>query len=230
MFQGNETHKITYLQSRHRDMQRANKALRRRSFRWIQKQLQIPLIVALSLTSCLAFSIFSTVALVFVHHNYDLFKTLALKNAPTMVENLYRELVFIEIIAFLCGLALFIVAGLIAWRFSSRLLGPLVALKNHMQEVLAGRWHRDQFHYRSNDDLIDTLSCWSALYEKQRKEQIDEIALLEGILANPQSIESLGRLEHLIKIKKFRIEKSLFKTSNGKVLELGKSHDSRVAS
>jgi hypothetical protein len=226
MFQRNETPNLIYLPRRSQHSGTA----RRRSFRWIQKQLQIPLIVALSLTSCLAFTIFASVSLVFVHRNYDLFKALSLKVAPSMIENLLREVVLIEITAFLCGLGLLLISGLMAWRFSTRLLGPLTTLRNHMQEVLAGRWYRDQFHYRSADDLIETLSSWSALYEKYRKEQLDEINLLELVIANPNSPEALNRLEHLVRIKKFRTEKSLYNTASERPLELVKSRDSRAAS
>ncbi|MCB0366757.1 MAG: hypothetical protein H6624_10770 [Bdellovibrionaceae bacterium] len=104
----------------------------------------------------------------FLEQNYDIFYELAFNTAPQVLEHLERERFWIRI--FSVGSFLSIVAffGFIGFKMTSRIVGPLKVLRNHLKQVSRGNWRLNPIKVREADEFQDLIEAYNYFYSSYR--------------------------------------------------------------
>jgi len=137
----------------------------------------------------------------FIHQNYTLFEELAFDTAPGIVEHLRDEKSMITklyITAFIGFLIFFAFLGL---KLTSRMVGPLKVLKNHLKFLSRGQWSQRPVDIRQKDEFQDVISSYNYFYLSFQQQIRKDLELLKTIEVGVENKESYNNLKILIEEK-----------------------------
>jgi len=135
----------------------------------------------------------------FLHQNYDIFLNLAYSLSPEIVQHLAKEQRWIS------GFFIFSLMTLIVFHFyygirlTFRMVGPLLALRKHMNSVTRGNLFQKPLHIRQDDEFHDLIQNYNYLYKTLRAQNSFDIKKLEGLrfyLKDPTSIKMVDDMIH----------------------------------
>lgn len=122
----------------------------------------------------------------YIQQNYSIFENLAFDTAPGIVDHLRHEkkmITFLFISVFFGFLLLFSILGL---KITSRIVGPLKVLKNHIKFLSRGKWFQKPIKVRDNDEFLDIISAYNYFFESARFQIQKDLELLESLSINEE--------------------------------------------
>lgn len=158
----------------------------------------------------------------FLNQNYDIFLNLAYAVSPDIVVHLLQEK------SWFMGFLIFSLMTLVIFHFyygirlTFRMVGPLVALKRHMNQVIKGYLYQKPLHIRQNDEFQDLIESYNYLYKTLRAQSSYDLKTLENIKFQVKDPKALDLIKKMIE------EKTLQITDPALKLEI--DHDSHHAS
>jgi hypothetical protein len=149
--------------------------------------------------------IFLLPALYYVQENFEIFFSLAYKNAPALLENLEREILWLKIYFAISSLFTIGLCSYIGYKLTGNILGPLIAIEKHMLKVTRGDWSSLDFRIRAHDDYRTLADTYSYLYKSLRAQTEQELKWLEKIVIDPQNREAVAAWEALVQTKQAQL-------------------------
>jgi succinate dehydrogenase/fumarate reductase cytochrome b subunit len=130
----------------------------------------------------------------FLNQNYNIFLNLAYALSPDIVHNLTQEKTWIT------GFFIFSLMTLVVFhiyfgvRLTFRMVGPILALRKHIDMVTRGHLYQRPLHVRQDDEFHDLIQNYNYLYKTLRAQNSFDVKKLESLkyyLKDPQSLKIL---------------------------------------
>lgn len=140
-----------------------------------------------------------------LNQNYDIFIYLATYHAPKLLENLERERAWIN------GFLLSVLVGMLSFyfylglRMSSRLIGPILVLQNHMRGLIRGNFSQPQIRVREDDEFQSLVETYNYFYSSLQTQTKQDLARLKKISIDTRNREAFGAWEELVTEKEVQI-------------------------
>jgi hypothetical protein len=141
----------------------------------------------------------------FLNQNYDIFLNMAYALSPEIVTHLIQEK------RWFTGFFIFSILILIVFHFyygiqlTFRMVGPIMALKHHMNMVTKGHLYQNPLHIRQHDEFHDLIVKYNYLYKTLRAQSAFDIKKLENIKFKTQNPEAAKLIEDMIAEKSSQI-------------------------
>ncbi|MCB0383993.1 MAG: hypothetical protein KDD43_01270 [Bdellovibrionales bacterium] len=134
----------------------------------------------------------------FLEQNYDIFYDLAFNTAPQVLEHLERERFWIRI--FSVGSFLSIVAffGFVGFKMTSRIVGPLKVLRNHLKQVSRGNWRLNPIKVREADEFQDLIEAYNYFYSSYRTMLQRDLERLKSLSIDSSNRDAYLAWKHMI--------------------------------
>jgi hypothetical protein len=196
----------------------ANKAFRppQRFHYFIHKDFQLKYTGYLVTSALLSALIVGGPTYYFLNQNYNIFLNLAYSISPDIVQHLIQEK------AWITGFFIFSLMTLVVFhiyfgvRLTFRMVGPILALRKHIEMVTRGHLYQRPLHVRQDDEFHDLIQNYNYLYKTLRAQNSFDVKKLEGLkyfLKDPQSIKIL---EDIIEEKESQISDPALKAPKSK--------------
>ena len=172
-----------------------------RSSRFIDKDFQLKYTSVVLLAAIIGTSVSVLPSIFFLNENYQIFVDLAYDNAPQILEYLERERAWLNLIivsGVLGTLAFFWYLGL---KLTSRIVGPVNVLKNHIRGLSRGRWDQAPVSTRERDEFNDLIETYNYFYESFQVNLKRDLAFLQKLAIDPQNRDAYLAWRNLIEEK-----------------------------
>jgi succinate dehydrogenase/fumarate reductase cytochrome b subunit len=133
----------------------------------------------------------------FLNQNYDIFLNLAYALSPDIVQHLDQEKTWITGFFIFSLLTLVVFHVYFGVRLTFRMVGPILALRKHMDMVTRGHLYQRTLHVRQDDEFHDLIQNYNYLYKTLRAQNSFDIKKLESLkffLKDPQSLKILNEI------------------------------------
>ena len=161
--------------------------IRRGSF-FVDREFQVRFI-SLVLAAALVGAALNLIPIYFfLEQNYDIFYELAFSSAPQMVEHLERERFWIRIFSITSFVSIVIFFGFVGFKMTSRIVGPLKVLRNHLKQISRGNWRMNPIKVRETDEFQDLIEAYNYFYSSYRSMLQKDLENLKSL-----SIDSSNR-------------------------------------
>ncbi|MCC7404359.1 MAG: HAMP domain-containing protein [Bdellovibrionales bacterium] len=136
----------------------------RRGSYFLDREFQVRYISLVLAAATLGAALNLVLIYYFLEQNYTIFFELAFSQAPQMLEHLERERFWIR--AFSLGSFLSIVTffGFVGFKMTSRIVGPLKVLRNHLKQVSRGNWRQQPIKVRDDDEFQDLVEAYNYFF------------------------------------------------------------------
>lgn len=104
----------------------------------------------------------------FIDQNYRIFFDLAFAHSPEIIAQLNREQMWIKLFGIGSFFVLTIFFGFVAFRMTSRIVGPLKVMQNHLKQITRGNWRLHAIKVRENDEFQDLIESYNYFYSSYR--------------------------------------------------------------
>jgi len=104
----------------------------------------------------------------FLEKNYDIFYELAFNSAPGVVEYLERERLWFRTFSALSFVFVVLSFGFIGLRMTSKIVGPLKVLRNHLKQISRGNWSLNTIKVRESDEFQDLIEAYNYFYSSYK--------------------------------------------------------------
>jgi hypothetical protein len=143
-----------------------------------------------------------------LNENYETFIRLATVQAPSLLESLERERIWINgfLFSVLGGMLTFFFY--LGFRMTARLIGPIVVLQSHMKGLIRGNLSQAQLRIREDDEyhpLIETYNYFYSSLQTQTKQDLDRLRRLN---VDARNQEAYSIWEEMIREKEQQISAS----------------------
>jgi HAMP domain-containing protein len=134
----------------------------------------------------------------FIDQNYQIFVDLAFEHSPELLVYLEQERFLMNTMLFgvFCGLLVFF--GLISFRITERIIGPIKVLKNHLKLLTRGNWSHPPITIRDKDEFQDLVEAYNYFYKSYQKYIERDLERLARIEADPTSPDAQIALREII--------------------------------
>src|SRR6056297_1652072 len=126
-----------------------------RSSRFIDREFQLKYTSVVLLAAVIGTTVTVIPSAFFLNENYRIFVDLAYENAPEILTYLERERAWLNVVlisGILGTLSFFWYLGL---KLTSRIVGPINILKNHLRGLSRGQWNQRPVKIRKKDEFSD---------------------------------------------------------------------------
>ncbi len=140
----------------------------KRTSRFIDREFQIRYVSIVVIAA--GFGMFASMgpAYYFLNQNYKIFVDLAFETSPDLLDNLQRERHLLNMIM-ACGItATLVFFGLLSFKMTNRMTGPLKVLRNHLKWLSRGRWNQPPLKVRDSDEFQDLIEAYNYFYSSFR--------------------------------------------------------------
>lgn len=117
----------------------------------------------------------------FINQNYNLFNELAHEKAPEIITALRLERTWLIRVLFLTLLSATVFYTYFGLKLTSRIVGPLLVLQNHLQRMIRGDFTTPQIRVRENDEFQDLIAAYNYFYLSLRQKTINDLDSLRKI-------------------------------------------------
>lgn len=134
----------------------------------------------------------------FLRQNYNIFLDLAYSYAPSLIEHLEREQVWVTSILFagFSGMVVFFL--MLSLRMTSRVIAPLRIIRNHLRKLTRGHWYIAEVKTREHDEFQDLVDTYNYFFESFRAQLIRDLDILKKIKVDQSDPESLRLWHNLV--------------------------------
>lgn len=170
----------------------------RRTSRFIDRDFQVRyagvVVTAAILGAALAFVPIS----LFLNQNYRIFLDLAHHYAPSLMDGLERERIWVISLLFVgfSGLTTFFLV--LSFKLTNRIVGPLKVMRNHLRRMSRGNWSMAPVRVRDSDEFQDLVESYNYFYESFRSQLRRDLRLLKQIKIDPHDRDSFVAWRALI--------------------------------
>lgn len=178
---------------------------RQRFHYFINKDFQLKYTSYLVTSALLSALIVGGPTYYFLNQNYNIFLNLAYSLSPDIVQHLTQEKTWITGFFIFSLMTLVIFHIYFGVRLTFRMVGPILALRKHIEMVTRGHLYQRPLHVRQDDEFHDLIQNYNYLYKTLRAQNSFDVKKLEGLkyfLKDPQSIKIL---EDIIEEKESQI-------------------------
>lgn len=158
----------------------------------------------------------------FLNQNYDIFLNMAYSLSPEIVSHLTQEKKWFTGFFIFSLMTLVIFHFYYGIRLTFRMVGPIMALKRHMNQVTRGHLYQKPLHVRQHDEFHDLILNYNYLYKTLRAQSAFDIKKLENIKFQTKSTEAIRMIDEMISEKSSQI--------SDPAVKLEQDHDSHHAS
>ncbi len=141
----------------------------------------------------------------FLSQNYDIFLNMAYALSPEIVNNLIQEKKWFTGFFMFSILTLVIFHFYYGIRLTFRMVGPIMALKRHMNQVTKGHMYQHPLHVREHDEFHDLIQNYNYLYKTLRAQNAFDIKKLENIKFQTKNAEAAQMINDMISEKELQI-------------------------
>ncbi len=141
----------------------------------------------------------------FMNQNYQMFMALANEKAPDLLKSLELEkawLVRILLGTVLFSLFFYVYFGL---KWTSRMVGPLLVLQNHLQRLARGDLSAPQVRVRENDEFQDLIAAYNYFYLSLRQKTILDVEKIKKLEPSPNDRRIHAFWNELITERKYQL-------------------------
>ena len=140
-----------------------------------------------------------------VTENYEIFIKLSYDYAPQLLEYLERERVWITLILVSSFVGLVTFFSWLGFRMTSRIVGPLHVLRNHLRMMSCGHFSQDPIRIREKDEFQDLIEAYNYFYSSFRVNIKRDLQLLKAIQVDPSDHDSKKAWMTLIEEKALQL-------------------------
>lgn len=133
----------------------------------------------------------------FLRQNYDIFLNLAYTMSPDIVHHLIQEKTWITGFFIFSLMTLVVFHVYFGVRLTFRMVGPILALRKHIDMVTRGHLYQRPLHVRSDDEFHDLIQNYNYLYKTLRAQNSFDVKKLESLkfyLKDPKSLKILTEM------------------------------------
>lgn len=144
----------------------------------------------------------------FLNQNYDIFIELAYAHSPELIQHLQTEQSWVNgfLVASLVSLMTFqIYFGL---KLTFRMVGPLLALKRHIQQATKGVLSHKPLKVRGSDEFHDVIENYNYLYKTLQSQTVYDVKKLKKLKENVKDKEALKLIDQMIEEKMSQVSDS----------------------
>lgn len=144
----------------------------------------------------------------FLNQNYQIFVDLAYDQAPQILSYLERErsAVTLLLVGGSAGtLCFFWYLGL---KLTSRIVGPIKVLKNHLRGLSRGQWAQPPIRIRVDDEFQDLIDSYNYFYDSFRVNLERDIEMLKSLSIDPKNRDAYFAWKKLIEEKATQLNRS----------------------
>ncbi len=123
----------------------------------------------------------------FLEQNYNIFFELAFKAAPGIIDQLNREQTWIRIFSLSSFFSMVVFFSFVAYRMTSRIVGPLKVLRNHLKQITRGNWRLNPIKVRDADEFQDLVEAYNYFYSSYRKMIQRDLQRLKTLNIDPSN-------------------------------------------
>ncbi len=144
----------------------------------------------------------------FLNQNYDIFIELAYAHSPELIQHLQTEQSWVNgflVASFVSLMTFQIYFGL---KLTFRMVGPLLALKRHIQQTTKGMLAHKPLKVRGSDEFHDVVENYNYLYKTLQSQATYDIKKLSKIKSGITDKECLSYIDQMIEEKRAQINDS----------------------
>lgn len=182
-----------------------NKTSPRKKIQILNREFQYRYTGYLLLLIATAIVLFGVPIYYFVNQNYQMFFNLAYQTSPELLPHLEREIILLNNYLIAGGVALLCFCGLMGLRMTSRLVGPVALMENHLRKITKGYWDAPPMRLRDNDEFKELIKSYNYFYRSLRTLTEAEIKQLEKVKVETADLESARILKNLLASKREQI-------------------------
>ncbi|MBK9041365.1 MAG: hypothetical protein IPL83_19790 [Bdellovibrionales bacterium] len=104
----------------------------------------------------------------FLEQNYRIFYDLAFLSAPEIIDQMGRERIWLQLFCLSSFLSTVVFFSFVAFSLTSRVLGPLKVMRNHLKQITRGNWRLNPIKVRETDEFQDLIEAYNYFYSSYR--------------------------------------------------------------
>lgn len=144
----------------------------------------------------------------FLNQNYGIFNRLAYLHAPDLLPQLEREQIWINSFLIAFVLALITISLIFGLRMTSRIAGPVMILKRHINSLARGMFSQRVIRTREADEFKDLIDIYNYLYQSLQAQIRKDIKLLKKVLSDRNSESNDEILKQMLQEKQGQLTSS----------------------
>lgn len=138
----------------------------------------------------------------FLNQNYSLIKELAFDHAPTLLDHLEREVLWLNMFMVISALSSLSFVFVIAIKLTGRLIAPMMLMQRHLKKLSLGEWSTPDLTTRDMDDFKDVVSAYNYFYNSLKANTEAELKTLEKLAIDPDNREAYAAWKTLLMKKR----------------------------
>lgn len=147
----------------------------------------------------------------FLNQNYDIFIRLAYRISPELLRHLERERIWTDGFLIVTLISTMIFCAFWSVRMTTRIIGPLKILEDHMRQLTRGYWFIPEIQVRDKDEFSDLIGAYNYFYKTIQHQMIQDLNGLTALKLDPQHRQSI----HLWKATIAEKQQQLLSDSRG---------------
>lgn len=145
----------------------------------------------------------------FLEDNYRIFFEIASAQAPTILDHLERERIWVQLIIAGGALINLVFFSIISIKMTNRVIGPVIVLKNHLRLLCRGFWNQPPIKVRDQDEFQDLIESYNYFFLLLRAQLEKERELLLKIKVDPRNTDAHQALEQLLTMRSIQFDRDL---------------------
>lgn len=148
-----------------------------------------------------------------IDQNYRIFVDLSYDTAPELLSYLEKERFWINtiLLSVFCGLLVFF--GILSFRMTEKIVGPLHVLRNHLRQLIKGNWTQTAIKIRQDDEFQELVDSYNYFYKSMRNNIERDIQRLCRIKVDPINKDAYSAWHDILEEKVQQIGKTMSEVS-----------------
>ncbi|MCB0406985.1 MAG: hypothetical protein KDD34_02210 [Bdellovibrionales bacterium] len=141
----------------------------------------------------------------FLSQNYNIFVDLAYEQAPQILHYLERERSWVNILLIAGCTGTLCFFWYLSLKLTSRIVGPIQVLKNHIRGLSRGQWAQAPIRIRDSDEFQDLIDSYNYFYDSFRVNLQRDLELLKKFSIDPKNRDAYLAWRSLIEEKAYQL-------------------------
>lgn len=137
----------------------------------------------------------------FLNENYRIFVDLAYEQAPQILDYLERERSWVTMVLISGSIGTLCFFWYLGLKLTSRIVGPIQILKNHIRGLSRGQWSQPPIKIRTDDEFHDLIDSYNYFYDSFRVNLQRDLELLQSLSIDPQNRDAWLAWKELVEEK-----------------------------
>lgn len=133
-----------------------------------------------------------------LNQNYELFFNLAYEHTPDLLKNLERERGWINTLLVANFVGVLVFFTFLSFKLTTRIVGPLKVLRNHLRLLSRGYWTQPQIVVRESDEFQELISTYNYFYKSIQVQLTKELQLLKRVRVDFNDRDSFQAWKQLL--------------------------------